>query len=489
LGHAATSPSTAIQNDSLLFTVNPDRSVGIGWNTTTFSPILQNASMVFPPGYAIQSSSSFSQQSNAVVETTNVQYQLPTQVYTQIPYSLINLVNLTATQTGMSGSGSLTLDTGLPVQSLNVVYTTSSNKIEANATAQIFFNSNFGGTPFANQTIFQSTWLKTFQNKTWTDNIAIQIQNATQVPNASNHFLTVLAFNGTVSYPNTGSATVTIGFVAVPTGSAADFVTAIENALSTSIPSGLDTIIRAALNLVTGESVKLGYSGTTGKLVIQYTTNYVKNLDSQLNSVKNQFFQFIMSLQPSSTITPSELFLNATTVTVSKISMTSDLDLNAGTSSTTLSGLLIGPPTVGTNTNFTITGLFQTLGSAQSSTPGINITLAGGSDSSNQVKVIVPSGTPAPSSTTSNSATWTNVKNATVLSAARFEVSPLPFSFFAFLTSPTGWAIEAIVVAAIIAGILLYARKRRAPKLPTPLSSAGPTPAPSFGPSPAPPSP
>jgi len=479
-GHGATSPSVADPSNSLLFTVNPDRSVGIGWNTTTTLPVPQNVSTLFPAGYTVRSSSSFSQQANAVVETTNVQYQLPPQIYTQIPYSLVNSINLTATQSGMSGQGTLTISSGLPVQTLSLVYSTSPTKIEANATAQIYFNQNFGTTPFANQTIFQITWSKTFDNSTWRDTIRAQIQNSTS------QALTVTAFDAKATNVDSASATVSIGFVAVPSGSATDFVAAIENTLGASIPSGLDAMIRSALNLVTGESVNLTYTGLTGKLAVQYTTNYVRDLDAQLNSIKNQFFQFVMSLQPVGTITPSEQFLNSTTITVSKISMTSDLDLNAGTSSTTLSGLFIAPPTVGTNTNFTIPGLFQTLGSVPFPAPGINITLAGGSDSSNQVKVVVPSGTPTPSSTTSNSATWTNVSNATVLSNVRFVVQPISSSFFALLLSPTGIAIEAIIAAAVIAGILLYARKRRA-KMPVPLSPSGPTPALGFGPSPAPP--
>jgi len=479
-GHGAIVPSVTSPSDSLLFTVNPDRSVGIGWNTTTTFPIPQNVSTLFPTSYTIHSSSSFSQEANAVVETTNVHYQLPPQIYTQIPYSLVNSITLTATQSGMSGQGALTISTGLPVQTLSLVYSTSPTKIEANATAQIYFNPSFNDTPFANQTIFQTTWSQTFDNATWRDTIVAQIQNSTS------QALTVTAFNGTITQIDSASASVSIGFVAVPSGSATDFVAAIENTLGASIPSGLDTIIRSALNLVTSESVDLTYTGSTGKLTIQYTTNYVSDLDAQLNSVKNQFFQFVMSLQPVGTITPSELFLNSTTITVSKISMTSDFDLNAGTSSTTLSGFFIAPPTVGTSTNFTIPGLFQTLGSVPFPTPGINITLAGGSDSSNQVKVVIPTGTTAPTSTTSNSATWTNISNATVLSNVHFVVQPISSSFFALLLSPTGIAIEAIIAAAVIAGILLYARKRRA-KMPVPLSPSGPTPAPGFGPSPAPP--
>src|SRR5207249_7853961 len=106
------------------------------------------------------------------------------------------------------------------------------------------------------------------------------------------------------------------------------------------------------------------------------------------------------------------------------------MDPYPATSSTTLNCLIIGPPTVATNTNFTIPRLFQTLGSVPFSAPGVNITLAGGADATNQVKIIVPSGTPAPNSTTSNSAAWTNVSNATVLSNVRFVVQPISSSFF-----------------------------------------------------------
>lgn len=483
LGHGALSSS--VQHDSLVFTVNPDRSVGIAWNTTNFASTLQNASSIFPPGYAVQSSSSFSQQSNAVVETTNVQYQLPASVYTQIPYSLVNSVSLTATQTGSSGSGSLSVSTQLPVQSLSVAYTTSSTKIEANATAQIYYSPSLASTfpQFANASIFQSVWMKTFGNRTWADNAAIQIQNATRISSTS-RILTVTAFNGTVTYPDSSSANVKIGFVAVPSGSATDFVSAAENALTMNLPSGLDSIIRKALSLVTGESASLTYTGSTGKLVVQYTTNFVSDLDSQVNSIKNQYFQFLFSLLPSYAITPQEKFLNATSVTISKISMTSKLDLNAGTTSTSLTGLIISPPTVGTSTNFTIPGLFQTLGSTLFSSPGVNITLVGGSDSNNQVTITVPNGIQqSPSSTTSNSDTWTNVRNATFLQTVRFEVQPVPFSIIGFFTSPPGFAIEAIIAAAIIAGIALYARKRRH-KMPSPLTGSGPAVSPSFGPAP-----
>jgi hypothetical protein len=118
--------------------------------------------------------------------------------------------------------------------------------------------------------------------------------------------------------------------------------------------------------------------------------------------------------------------------------------------------------------------------------PGVNFTLIGGSDSSNQVKIVVPSsGTPQPNSMTSTSATWTNLQDASTLSAVEFQVQPLPNSFLTFLVSPIGLAIEAIVAIAIVAAVVLYLAKRRASKTPLPMTS-GATPSPSLAPGPAP---
>ncbi len=482
LGHGVTVPTTNIQHDSLIFTVNPDRSVEISSNMTTYSSSLQNASKLFPPGYAIRSSSSFSQQANAVVETTNTQYQLPQALNYNLS-RVVSSISFTASQTGLSGRGSLAITTTTlsPVQSINLAYSTSSVRISVNASAQVYFSSSlYAGTPFENRTFFERNWNSTFGNQTWINNERYQIHNATQI-------LNVFAFYGNVTYSDDTSASLSITFVGVPSGSAPDFVTAFDNLLMLPSPllNGMNNIIQSALNLSTGETATLTYTANTGTVNFQSTTNYVSNLDTQLNSLKSQFFQLIFNADPALENVPSLAFLNSTSVTVSKVSMTSYLDLNAGTYNTALAGLVIGPPTVGTNTNFTIPGLFQTLGTVPFSAPGINITLAGGSDSSNQVKIIVP-GTPLPTSTTSNTATWTNVMNASELQNVRFLIQPLPFSFLVFLTSPTGFAIEAIIAAAIVAGIVLYARKRRT-KAPPQFAPSSPTPVPGFGPSPVPP--
>jgi len=354
-------PSTAVQHDSLLFTVSPDKSVGIGWNTTTFSPVLQNASMIFPPGYVIQSSSSFSQQASSVVETTTVHYQLPQRLNQNLS-SIVSSMSFNATQTGLSGQGSLriTTTTLFPVQNINVTYSTSSNRISINATAHAYFSASlYPGTPFESQTAFNNNWTATFGNQAWINNMTYQIQNTTQL-------LKVDAFYGNVIYSTDNlSASVSITFVGVPSGSEPDFVTAYETliGLPTPLLTGLDNIIQSALNLSTGQTVKFTYTGSTGTIDFKSTTSYVSDLDAQVNSLKTQFFQLLFGIDPALRAMPSISFLNSTSVTVSKISMTSSLDLYAGTSSTTLNGLIIGPPTVGTNTNFTIPGLFQTLGS------------------------------------------------------------------------------------------------------------------------------
>src|SRR5437879_13841121 len=77
-GYGAGSLSLPVQHDALALTVNPDKSVGVSWTTTSsFGSLVQNVSSLFTPGYAIHSSSSFSQQSGAVVQTSTIQYQLP----------------------------------------------------------------------------------------------------------------------------------------------------------------------------------------------------------------------------------------------------------------------------------------------------------------------------------------------------------------------------------------------------------------------------
>src|SRR2546425_5559257 len=476
-GHGQTSLSLPVQHDSLALTVNPDRSVGVAWNTTSsLGTLTQNVRSLFTPGYAIHAAASFSQQTSAVVQASTIQYQLPPPAV-----SIFNAISLTATRTGLTGSGSLTITTNVPTSTITATFSTSPTQVKLNATAQLRFSQQFfAGTPLANQTAFQTAWGHTFGNMSWTRMIAQQIQNATL------HFVTVTAFNGSVTYPTVTSATVSIGFVAVPSQLGTDFVTVLENILTPFGGTGLDPIIRSALDLQTGETVNLTYNGSTYALTLQSTTTYVSDLDAQVNKLKTQYLQPLLAAFPAGTAPASLVFLNATSITISQMSTTSDLDLSAGTSSTSLKGLLLKPPTVGSNTNFTIPGLFQTVG--MTPMPGVNFTLIGGSDASNEVKIVVPSGTPQPSSSTSNSATWTNIQDPSTLSAVEFQVQPLPNSFLAFLVSPVGIAIEAIVAIAIVAAVVLYMAKRRAAKSSMPMTS-GLSPSPGLGPSPAPPTP
>lgn len=473
-GHGTVSLNLPVQHDALALTVNPDRSVGVSWTTTSsLGSLTQNVSSLFTPGYTVHSSSNFSQQSSSVVQTSKIQYQLPPPAV-----SVLKSISLTATQTGLTGSGSLTVTTNVPMSTITAIYSTSPTQVKVNATAQFYFSQSFfGGTFLANQTIFQKNWTSTFGNTAWTDKIVNQLQNATI------HYVKVTAFNGTLTSIDSTQATVSIGFVAVPSQPGTDFVTVLENILTPIGGTGLDPILRSALTLETGETLNLTYNGSTYALTLQSTTTYVSNLDAQVNQLKTQYFQRLFATFPAGTVPASLVFLNATSMTISQMSTTSDLDLSAGTSSSSLKGLILKPPTVGSNTNFTIPGFFQTTGMTPA--PGVNFTLIGGSDSSNQVKIVVPPGTPQPSITTSNSATWTNLRDVSSLSAVEFQVQPLPNSLLAFLVSPVGIAIDAIVAIAIVAAIVLYMAKRRGAKTSLPPTS-GPVPSPGLGPSPAP---
>jgi hypothetical protein len=480
-GHAATSPSASVQHDALVFTVNPDKSVGIDWNTTTYSSILQNQSSVVPAGSPIRYSSSFAQQSSGLVETTTFQYAVPQQVYTNLVFNSINSINLTASKTGQTEQGSLTFTSNLPLQQLTILFTVTPSEINANATSQIIFSSYspYNETPFANETIWNNTWSKTFGNQTYTDTIASQIQNSTA------QILYVKNLNGT-NTPTPSSTTAVVKFIAVPGGAATSFLAAFENIVNpfTKNPTALDNLIQSVQNLVTGETTSLTYSAATKIVNFKSTITFVSDLDAQINSIKNQYLQLI--LNKTGPNPPQDTFLNSTSVTLSKSSMTSNIDLNAGTYTTSLSGTSVNPQVVAaSNNNFTIPGMFQTVGSSQPHGSGLNITLVGGSDSNNQVKVVVPTGTQLPSSTTSNSATWLNVQNASALMNVQFQIQPKPFSLITFLTSTTGFVIEGIIAALVIAGIAVAVRKRHS-KTSMPVTPSGPTTTPGFGPSPAP---
>src|SRR5437660_215137 len=232
-GYGAGSLSLPVQHNALALTVNPDKSVGVSWTTTSsLGSLTQNVSSLFTPGYAIHSSSSFSQQSSAVVQTSTIQYQLPPPAA-----NVFNSISLTATQTGLTGSGSLTITTNVPTSTITATYSTSPTQVKVNATAQLHFSQAFfGGTFLADQTAFQTGWNRTFRNVTWTDMIASQIQNATL------HFVTVTAFNGTLTSIDASQATVSIGFVAIPSQAGTDFVTLLMNILTQFGVTGLNPI-------------------------------------------------------------------------------------------------------------------------------------------------------------------------------------------------------------------------------------------------------
>jgi len=294
-GYGAGSLSLPLQHDALVLTVNPDKSVGVSWTTTSsLGSLTQNVSSLFTPGYAIHSSSNFSQQSSSVVQTSRIQYQLPPPAL-----SIFNSISLTGTQLGLTGSGSLMITTNVPTSTITATYSTSPTQVKVNATAQLYFSQTFfGGTFLANQTIFQKNWTSTFGNKAWTDKIAGEIQNAT------GHFVTVTAFNGTLTSIDSASATIAIGFAAVPSQAGTDFVTVLDNILGPLGGSGLDPIIRSALNLQTGETVNLTYNGSTYALTLQSTTSYVNDLDAQVNKLKTQYLQPLISAFPAGTVPP-----------------------------------------------------------------------------------------------------------------------------------------------------------------------------------------
>jgi len=284
-----------------------------------------------------------------------------------------------------------------------------------------------------------------------------------------------------------------VAFLFVPGSTAALTTIEFEPGLEKDFPAALERLAPKTfsyehektwqlLALSTSQTLSLAYTGSTNVVTIKTTTNFVVDLDAKLNSITSQFFTFLLGNLPYGTpVPPAISFIQSTDITVSQMSMTSDLDLNASTDRTTLQGLILKPPTVGPNNNFTIPGLFQTLGLAPQSS--LDIKLIDGSNSSYTVKIVVPTAATQPTSTTTNSASWTNVQNATTLQNVRFELVPTSTSLLGILTSPTALIIEGVAAVAILSGVFLLMRRRRSV---VPVAAPVMGPAPTLGPGPAP---
>ncbi|HVH16296.1 MAG TPA: hypothetical protein VNA15_11350 [Candidatus Angelobacter sp.] len=93
--------------------------------------------------------------------------------------------------------------------------------------------------------------------------------------------------------------------------------------------------------------MNLNYNGSTYLMTLQAATTYLSDLDAQVNKLKTQYFQPLLAAFPAGTAPASLVFFNATSITISQMSTTSNLDVSSGTSSTSLSGLLLKPPNRG----------------------------------------------------------------------------------------------------------------------------------------------
>src|SRR5260370_40360364 len=75
-GHGAV--SLPVNHDALALTVNPDKSVGVSWTTTSsLGTLTQNVISLFTPGYGIHSSSNFYKASSTLVQIITIRHQLP----------------------------------------------------------------------------------------------------------------------------------------------------------------------------------------------------------------------------------------------------------------------------------------------------------------------------------------------------------------------------------------------------------------------------
>jgi hypothetical protein len=175
-------------------------------------------------------------------------------------------------------------------------------------------------------------------------------------------------------------------------------------------------------------------------------------------------------------------FINTTKVDLSGFHMdVSGSDQAGGTFKSTVSahGLTLRPAVNMSGGAFTESGLFNFLGFA--STSSTNITVIGGSSSSGSVGLDIPSTAPPPSSTTSNSATWTDVSMSALASVGftggsqSSTTTTMQSSSSSSPTSGNGGVLEfpytipaIVLLAVVVVASYLLLRRRSIVRQPAP---------------------
>ncbi len=316
-----------------------------------------------------------------------------------------------------------------PLNDLLFSYTANNTKTVLSAGVNVTFNPSLVGTPLENQTAFQSFYDKILNNATLHNNLIQNIKTATNSTIQLEPFIVPMTIN---------SAGAQLSVKLVFDGNLPRFLSTAGMICSGLPPDTCKTVNRIyneTQALLVSSQYTITYTKASGAIIGQGTTILVGDLDARVNHIKSD----ILSLTPPADRKSQWQFLNSTTLTVSGISF--QAGFNPQSYQGTFSGLLIQPPTVDTSSGFQIPGLFN-----QTNFGGVNFTLVGGSNSTHAIKLIIPSGVPAPNATTVNSVTWYNIRNLTSFMQITFQIViisqhqvsvPLPSTF------PTGVAMFA----------------------------------------------
>jgi hypothetical protein len=390
-------------DSTLILTVFPDGSVSAGLvGTSVTTPTSPMGSFDFKAGITTSGS-----QSTIVV---NGSESLPPGYANQYPYNTTNSVSVTGSFIGGVSKGSVSvqavpgLDSPFSSFKLNYVGTSTSITAEGNTTVQYGTYASGGSTLEIN-----ASSIATYISNAESNGLNQSALNKELAQYPGN--FTVQSFSIT---PNYGADSALVSGQFVLNGNIseipylyANYITSLAGVNASYTPPPSATLPLQAYNDILTSFQDYSYSVAYASGVIGFsaTVHAAANLNIDQAMVPLADYAALNA----STAAQAQ-FINTTKVDVSGFHLdASGSDQPDGTFVSTVSahGFTIRPAVSMSGGAFTESGLFNFLG--YGSTSPANVTIIGGSSPVGSVALSIPSSVPAPTSTTSNSATWTDV--------------------------------------------------------------------------------
>lgn len=404
-------PAAAQSSNGLLtLVVYPDGSVGASFSGVATTP---SPTGTIP---SILAQGSVETANGETTSSVNGTVTVPQSMMSQAPFNYSESLSATGTYSGGQSHGTVNVQAvsgvSSPLSSFTLTYqgTQSSLTVTGSATLQ-YGTYVYGGTT-------------TDINATYVAELVAASTYVFSVPYLNNYLALLpyanLAVSTATLVPQYGTSSATINVNFAMTGNMTALPASFEAYAFCSSGQVSTAQCKAYFNTLYQSFASVqsySYNAAYSSGILGFT---MKSTTSQQAGV-GDFLTTEAALGGSSSLTPSEeAFLNTTSISVNGFYFKlSERESSPGEATTNFQagGVTVAPTVSIRNNSFNETGLFDFLANGNGQA---NVTIVGGANSAGSVSIQIPSGVPSASSTTANSATWTNVDFG--------ELAPLQFS-------------------------------------------------------------